>query len=105
MVLFFFSLSSCAQNKVTLYSKAYKIAPKINITLSADELVVKASEEFNNNFTIVTGETLKIERSNSLNNNYSGELCDLMGHYLKFRYELLISYVIAVVIKFYNNYY
>ena len=41
----------------------------------------------------------------SLNNNYSGELCDLMGHYLKFRYELLISYVIAVVIKFYNNYY
>ncbi|MFY9242665.1 MAG: DUF4838 domain-containing protein [Polaribacter sp.] len=71
MVLFFFSLSSCAQNKVTLYSKAYKIAPKINITLSADEFVVRASEEFNNNFTIVTGEILKIERSNSLNNNYS----------------------------------
>ena len=41
----------------------------------------------------------------ALNNNYSGELCDLMTHYHKFRYELSIAYVIAVIIKFYNSYY
>lgn len=67
----FLSFSACAQNKVTLYSKQYKIAPKISIPFSADILVSNAANEFNEKFKIVTGEALKIERSNNLNKNYN----------------------------------
>ena len=71
ILIIFLSLSSCAQNKVTLFSKEQKIAPKLNIPLAAGILVTKAADEFNKNFKIVTGEPLKIERSNSLNKNYN----------------------------------
>ena len=71
ILIIFLSLNSCAQNKVTLFSKEHKISPKINIPFSADVLVTKAADEFNKNFRIVTGEALKIERSNSLNKNYN----------------------------------
>jgi hypothetical protein len=71
ILIIFFSLSSCAQKKITLYSKEYKIFPKINIPLSADILVERAANEFNTNFKIITGQSLIIERSNSLNNNYN----------------------------------
>lgn len=71
ILIIFLSLSSCAQNKVTLFSKEHKISPKINIPFSAGILVTKAADEFNNNFKIVTGEILNIERSNSLNKNYN----------------------------------
>ena len=71
LIIFFFSLTSCAQNKVTLFSKKNKIAPKISIPLSADILVTNAANKFNSNFKIVTGENLDIERSNSLNKNYN----------------------------------
>ncbi|MGK0412796.1 MAG: hypothetical protein ACJA1B_000996, partial [Polaribacter sp.] len=67
LILFSFSLSSCAQNKVILFSKNQKPYPKISIPFSANILVTKAAEEFNANFKLVTGETLKIERSNNLN--------------------------------------
>ena len=71
IILFFLSFSSCSQNKITLFSKKDKIYPKISIPLSADILITKAADEFNNNFKLVTGESLKIERSNSLNKNYN----------------------------------
>ncbi|UAM96736.1 DUF4838 domain-containing protein [Polaribacter litorisediminis] len=51
-----------------MFSKNQKPYPKISIPFSADILVTKAAEEFNANFKILTGETLKIERSNHLNN-------------------------------------
>ncbi len=69
--IFFLSLSSCAQNKITLFSKENKISPKISIPLTADILVSNAAEDFNKKFKTVTGTTLKIERSNSLNKNYN----------------------------------
>ena len=69
--MIFFSLSSCAQKKITLYSLKEKIAPKINIPLSADILLNSAASEFNNNFKKITNQYLKIERSNSLNVNYN----------------------------------
>jgi hypothetical protein len=69
--ILFLSLASCAQNKVTLFSKEYKIAPKISIPFSADVLVTRAADEFNDNFKLVTGEVLQIERSNTLNKNYN----------------------------------
>ena len=71
LLLFLLCLSSCAQNKVTMYSEQYKIKPTINIPLSADLLLTKASEEFKENFKIITGEILRIERSNGFNKNYS----------------------------------
>ena len=71
ILIIFLSLSSCAQNKITLFSKKHKISPKISIPFSAGILVTKAANEFNNKFKTVTGETLKIERSNSLNKNYN----------------------------------
>lgn len=71
IIIFFLSLSACAQIKVILFSKERKISPKINIPLSADKLVTKAAEDFNEKFKSVTGESLKIERSNGLNNNYN----------------------------------
>lgn len=64
-------LSSCAQKKVALYSKKDKIIPKINIPTAASNLLDNAASEFNKNFRAVTGQFLKIERSNSLNKNYS----------------------------------
>jgi hypothetical protein len=69
--MIFFCLTSCAQNKISLFSKEYKIYPKINIPISADALLSNAATEFNNNFKITTGQYLKIERSNSLNKNYN----------------------------------
>ena len=71
LIIFFLSLTSCAQNKVTLFSKKEKIAPKISIPFSADILVTNAANKFNENFKIVTGEILNIERSNNLNKNYN----------------------------------
>jgi hypothetical protein len=69
--MIFLSISSCAQNKVALFSKEYKIYPKINIPISADKFLSNAASEFNNNFKTTTGQFLKIERSNSLNKNYN----------------------------------
>lgn len=69
--IFFLSLSSCAQNKVTLFSKEHKISPKISIPFSADILVTQAAEDFNKKFKAVTGESLRIERSDNLNKNYN----------------------------------
>ena len=71
IIIFFLSFSACGQNKVILFSKERKISPKINIPLSADKLVTKAAEDFNEKFKSITGESLKIERSNGLNNNYN----------------------------------
>ena len=71
IVIIFFSLSSCAQNKVTFYSKEQKIYPKINIPLSADIQVERAANEFSDNFKTITGQSLIIERSNNLNKNYN----------------------------------
>lgn len=71
LFIIFLSLSVYAQNKVTLYSKEYKISPKINIPLAADKLVSKAADDFNKKFKAVTGEFLMIERSNGLNKNYN----------------------------------
>lgn len=71
LFIFFLSLTSCAQNKTTLYSKEAKISPKINIPFAAGILVSKAADDFNKKFKTVTGEILKIERSNSLNKNYN----------------------------------
>lgn len=67
----FLTLTACAQNKVTLYSKQYKIYPKINIPITANTLLSNVAKEFNQNFKKLTGQYLKIERSNSLNNNYT----------------------------------
>lgn len=71
ILILFLCLSSCAQKKITLFSKEHKIYPKINIPFSADILVTKAADEFNNYFKAVTGEVLKIERSDNLNKNYN----------------------------------
>jgi hypothetical protein len=72
IIMIFLSTNSCAQKKnVTLYSKEYKIYPKINIPISADKFVENAANEFNSNFKLITGQSLDIERSNSLNNNYN----------------------------------
>ncbi|WP_197026310.1 DUF4838 domain-containing protein [Polaribacter sp. Hel_I_88] len=54
-----------------MFSKKEKIAPKISIPFSADILVTNAANKFNENFKIVTGEILNIERSNNLNKNYN----------------------------------
>lgn len=70
-IIVFLSFVSCAQSNVTLYSKKHKISPRINIPLSADKLTSAAAEEFRNNFTILTGESLQVERSDSLNENYN----------------------------------
>ncbi|WP_397446353.1 DUF4838 domain-containing protein [Polaribacter sp. R77954] len=71
LIITFLSLTTCAQTKVILFSKKEKITPKINIPLSADQLVTEAATDFRNKFKAATGETLKIERSNGLNKNYS----------------------------------
>lgn len=71
IVITFFSLISCAQKKVTLYSKENKIYPKINIPLLANNLVENAAKEFNNNFNSIASQFLKIEKSNTLNKNYT----------------------------------
>lgn len=47
LTLCFLSFISCAQNKVTLYSKQHNIAPKISIPLAADILVSNAANDFN----------------------------------------------------------
>jgi hypothetical protein len=67
----FFSLYSYAQKKVTLYSQEHKIYPKISIPLSADILLSNLANKFNDNFKNVTGQYLKIERSDEINNNYN----------------------------------
>ncbi|MHB0755862.1 DUF4838 domain-containing protein [Polaribacter sp. M15] len=54
-----------------MFSKTEKIVPKINIPLAADKLVTAAATDFNSKFKAATGETLKIERSNGLNKNYT----------------------------------
>ena len=71
ITIFFLSLTTCAQTKVILFSKTEKIVPKINIPLAADKLVTAAATDFNSKFKAATGETLKIERSNGLNKNYT----------------------------------
>jgi hypothetical protein len=67
----FISLCSYAQKKVTLYSQEHKIYPKISIPLSADVLLNSVANKFNENFKNVTGQYLKIERSDEINNNYN----------------------------------
>jgi hypothetical protein len=69
--IIFFSLYSYAQKKVTLYSQEHKIYPKISIPLSADVLLNSVANKFNENFKNVTGQYLKIERSDEINNNYN----------------------------------
>ena len=71
LIIIFFSVTFWAQKKSVLFSKSKKIYPKINIPFSADTQVSNAADEFNSNFKLVTGEYLKIERSNSLNSNNS----------------------------------
>ena len=71
IIMIFFGFTSCAQNKVTIYSKKNKVTPKINIPTSANSELDAAASEFNKNFRAVTGQFLKIERSNSLNKNYN----------------------------------
>ncbi len=71
VIIIFLSLTTCAQNKVILFSKEDKIAPKINIPLAANQFVADAATDFNNKFKATTGETLQIERSNGLNKNYN----------------------------------
>jgi hypothetical protein len=71
IVMIFLSLSSCAQKRVTLYSKKNKIYPKISIPFSSDILLSNAADAFNKKFRALTGQYLKIERSNSLNKNYN----------------------------------
>ena len=70
-VMIFLGLTSCAQKNVSLYSKEHKIQPKINIPLSADPDVENAAKNFVTNFKRITNQTLEIERSNTLNKNYS----------------------------------
>ena len=65
------SLNCCAQNKVSLYSKEYKIIPRVNIPLSSSNDMIVASKLLINNFIKVTGEVLPIEQSDVLNANYS----------------------------------
>ena len=67
----FLALTACAQNKATLYSKQRKIYPRINIPTTANTLLSNVAKKFNENFKKLTGQYLKIERSNSLNNNYN----------------------------------
>ena len=67
----FFAITTCAQNKVTLYSKQHKIIPKINIPITANTLLSNVAKEFNENFKKLTGQYLKIERSNTLNKYYN----------------------------------
>lgn len=69
LILFLCSFSSCAQNKIILFSKNQKLYPKINIPFAANIQVTKAADQFNENFKLATGETLIIERSNTLNKN------------------------------------
>ena len=69
--IIFFSLFSYAQKTTTLYSQKNKIYPRISIPLSADILLSNAANEFNNNFRNISGQYLKIERSNGLNKNYN----------------------------------
>ncbi|WP_157691885.1 DUF4838 domain-containing protein [Polaribacter sp. KT25b] len=70
--MIFLSITSCAQKKnAPLYSKEHKIYPKINIPLAADKFVEQAANEFRNNFKKITGHSIDIERSNSLNSNYN----------------------------------
>ncbi|MDG1396884.1 MAG: DUF4838 domain-containing protein [Polaribacter sp.] len=54
-----------------LFSKEYKISPKINIPLTAGKLVTLAATDFNKKIRKITGEALQIERSNSLNKKYN----------------------------------
>lgn len=71
IVIVFLGLTSCAQNKISLYSVKNKVTPKINIPTAANNELAAAASEFNKNFRAVTGQFLKIERSNSLNKNYN----------------------------------
>jgi hypothetical protein len=71
IVMIFFSFTSCAQKKESLFSKENKIYPKINIPISADIFLENAANEFKTNFKIITGQSLELERSNGLNKNYN----------------------------------
>ncbi len=67
-------VSSCAQKKVTLYSKKYKIFPKINIPLNGGKQYDVAAYKFNNYFNLTTGQILVVERNNKINSNKNNVL-------------------------------
>lgn len=61
------TLTACGQKRVTLYSKADKIKPLVNIPLSANKGLEESANFFADNFNKLTGESLKIERSDGFN--------------------------------------
>ncbi|WP_105045166.1 DUF4838 domain-containing protein [Polaribacter gangjinensis] len=73
LLLFFSIINSCAQdkNEFTFYSSEKKIVPRISIPLNADAETTLAAGEFVKNFKLLTQETLVVERSNGLNQNYT----------------------------------
>ena len=71
IIIIFISITTFCQNNVILFSKEYKISPKINIPLAAGKLVTLAATDFNKKIKKITGEALQIERSNSLNTKYN----------------------------------
>lgn len=66
-------MNSCAQEKkdVLFFSSENKTIPRVSIPLSADFKMTAAANDFVINFKTLTQETLVVERSNSLNSNYS----------------------------------
>ena len=82
IIIIFISITTFCQNNVTLFSKEYKISPKINIPLTAGKLVTLAATDFNKKIRKITGEALQIERSNSFvcpYSNYYGYRMDCIG--------------------------
>ncbi len=66
-------VNSCAQdkNEFVFFSSKDKIIPRVSIPLAADNQTTESASEFIKNFKLLTQETLVVERSNSLNQNYS----------------------------------
>ena len=56
---------------INSYSKINNNVPRINIPLLSKNKMVNASTIFVNNFRKITGENLRVERSNNLNKKYS----------------------------------
>jgi len=71
IIVLVLSFNCCAQKDVSLYSKEYKIIPRINIPLSSGNDMIIASKLLVNNFIKVTGQVLTIEQSDALNPNLS----------------------------------
>ena len=71
IIVLVLSFNCCAQKDVSLYSKEYKIIPRVNIPLSSGNDMIIASKLLVNNFIKVTGQVLTIEQSDALNPNLS----------------------------------